>query len=101
MLARNEVITAAIEGYMSSDGTFLRRLLSALQSGAKSGGDARGLMSAAILIAAKDHPPIDIRIDYSPDPLDALSDLVNRIEDSEYARWMRALLTSIVPYPNR
>jgi len=100
MLARREVITAPIEGYMTSDGSLVHRLLAGLQLGAKSGGDARGLMSAAILIVSRDHPPIDIRIDYAPDPLDALSDLVSRIEEREYVDWMTALPTPLIPYPN-
>lgn len=99
MLERAEVIGAAVEGYMSFEGSFLQRLLASLWSGAKTGGDVRGLMSAAILIVAVDHPPIDIRVDYALDPLEALSDLANRIEEGGYASWMKTLPTSSVPYP--
>lgn len=100
MLTCEDVITSAVEGYLSFDGSFLRRLLAGLTSGAKNGGDARGLMSAAILIVAKDHPPIDLRVDYAPDPLRSLSDLVDRVEQREYAEWMQALPTSMVPWPS-
>lgn len=100
MLASADVITSAISGYMSSEGSFLRRLLAGLRSGAKSGGDARGLMSAAILIVAEDHPPIDIRVDYAADPLDTLSDLVARVEQGDYAGWMQSLPTLLSPDPS-
>ncbi|MEM9342970.1 MAG: DUF1028 domain-containing protein [Pseudomonadota bacterium] len=93
------VADAMVGGYRASRGTFVRRLLAGLVSGASDGGDARGLMSAAILIVAKDHPPIDLRVDYAQDPLADLSDLVNRIEAADYARWMRSLPTVLAPFP--
>lgn len=99
MLSRQGVITAAMDGYLSSQGSFVRKLLAGLQSGAGFGGDARGLMSAAILIVAEDHPPIDIRVDYAPDPLAALSDLADRIEGRDYLSWVNALPTTALPYP--
>lgn len=100
MLSRTSVVEATADGFASYRGSFLRRLMAGLTAGAKEGGDARGLMSAALLIIAEDHPPIDIRIDYAIDPLAALSDLATRVEEREYARWMKALPISLVPRTN-
>ncbi|MEM9229708.1 MAG: DUF1028 domain-containing protein [Pseudomonadota bacterium] len=100
MLSQSDVVGAMADGFLSSKDSFLRRLLAGLSSGANAGGDARGLMSAAILIIAQDHPPIDIRVDVAEDPLKALSNLATCIEAEEYVHWMRALPTSFTPYPS-
>lgn len=99
MLSDASVIKALVSGYETQQGSFLRKLLAGLVAGAEAGGDARGLMSAAILILSENHPPIDLRVDLSDDPLGALSDLVRRVEGREYAQWMQALPTTSDPYP--
>lgn len=100
MLSRASVVSAAVQGYTTSSEGFLRKLLTGLEAGAQEGGDSRGLMSVALLVVSADHPPIDVRVDYSEDPLRALRDLVARIEDPDYVRWMRALPTTLAPYSN-
>lgn len=100
MLARNAVVEAAAEAFLKGSGRFLRRLLSGLKAGAEIGGDARGLMSAAILIVAEDLPPIDLRVDYDQDPLNALERLIDRIEDPGYVSWTRKLPTKRRPFAN-
>ena len=99
MLATAGVVEAAVDGYLTASGSLLRKLLNGLECGAAEGGDARGLMSAAILIVAADHPPIDLRIDFSADPLSDLADLAARVEKEDYARWTRALPTQVRPFP--
>lgn len=101
MLAGPDVIAALVDGYATANGSFPRRLLAGLVAGAQNGGDARGLMSAAILIVAPNHPPVDLRIDVAPDPLDALASLLSKVEGPDYAEWMRALPTTAAPYPTR
>lgn len=100
MLSNAGVVQAMVGGYEAFQGNFLRRLLAGLEAGALNGGDARGLMSAAILIVSENHPPIDLRVDLSDDPLKALSELVNSIEKAEYQQWMRSLPTIATPHPN-
>jgi len=100
MLSDAGVVEAMVDGYNTFQGTFPRRLLAGLEAGALNGGDARGLMSAAILIVSENHPPVDIRIDLSDDPLKALSELVNSVEKDEYQQWMGSLPTNAVPHPN-
>ncbi|MGR3513849.1 MAG: DUF1028 domain-containing protein [Paracoccaceae bacterium] len=100
MLTDAGVVQAMVDGYEAFQGNLLRKLLAGLEAGALNGGDARGLMSAAILIVSENHPPIDIRVDLSDDPLKALSELVNSIEKDEYQQWMSSLPTNAVPHPN-
>lgn len=98
MLAGTAVVEACVDAVLASSASFPRRLLSGLKAGAEIGGDARGLMSAAILIVAEDLPPIDLRVDFDQDPLNALEDLVKSIEDPGYASWTKKLPTYRRPF---
>lgn len=98
MLSGPEVVEALVAGYTAFEGSFLRRLIAGLKTAADQGGDARGLMSAAVLIVAEDHPPLDLRVDLAEHPLTALSDLARRVEDPDYSRWMAALPTTQRPF---
>lgn len=98
MLAGTDVAEACVDAVLANSDSFLRRLLSGLKAGAEAGGDARGLMSAAILIVAEDFPPIDLRVDFDQDPLNALEVLVTRIEDPRYASWAKKLPTKRKQY---
>lgn len=100
MLTNASVVQTMVDGYEACQGNFPRRLLAGLEAGALNGGDTRGLMSAAILIVSENHPPIDLRVDLSDDPLKALSELVNSIEKAEYQQWMSSLPTIAEPRPN-
>lgn len=100
MLAGTAVIEACVDAVLAGSDSFPRRLLSGLRAGAEVGGDARGLLSAAILIVAEDFPPIDLRVDFDKDPLSALERLVKRTEDPDYASWTRKLPTQRRPFAN-
>ena len=97
MLLKPGVIAATVEGYMTSNASFARRLLAGLFSGAKAGGAARGLMSAALLIVAPASPPIDLRVDFADAPLRSLEELIIRTEAEDYEAWRRALPTRASP----
>jgi Family of unknown function (DUF1028) len=66
------------------DGALARRLLAALEAGEAAGGDARGRMSAALLVV-KGSPPeqpgggtvVDLRVDRSEAPLGELARLLD------------------------
>ncbi|MDA9940053.1 DUF1028 domain-containing protein, partial [Planktomarina temperata] len=66
------------------DGRMLRVLTAAKQAG----GDSRGLSSAALLILTPDRPPLDLRIDYSEDPISELKDLRHKARQSPYFDWL-------------
>lgn len=101
MLSDAAVVSACADAVRAHQGSLLRRLLAGLNAGAAAGGDARGLMSAAILILSKDHPPIDLRIDCAPDPLGALTALSDRVEAAPYTDWVGDLPTATAPYGQR
>jgi hypothetical protein len=65
-----EAMRAAFE---SSAGELSLRLLTALDAGEAAGGDARGRMSAAVLVVPAEGEPwrrtVDLRVDYHDDPL--------------------------------
>jgi uncharacterized Ntn-hydrolase superfamily protein len=83
MMAGTGVCEAMAEAFETSGGTLAERLVSALTAAEDKGGDARGRLSAALLVVEgtrHDHPwqgvLLDVRVDHSPDPLTDLSRLV-------------------------
>jgi hypothetical protein len=81
--------------FAGSTGPLARRLLAALFAGEAAGGDARGRMSAALLVVegtARATPGggkvVDLRVDRSDDPLGDLSRLL--VAADAYARYNQA-----------
>jgi uncharacterized Ntn-hydrolase superfamily protein len=84
MVASPEVWGAMAQGYEQASGPLARRLLAALDAGEAAGGDARGRMSAALLVVegqASEDPGggvvVDLRVDRSDDPLGDLGRLLD------------------------
>jgi uncharacterized Ntn-hydrolase superfamily protein len=87
MVSTPEVWGAMASAFESSTGDLARRLLAALDAGEAAGGDARGRMSAALLVVQGDAPQqpgggtvVDLRVDRSPDPLGELARLLDAAE---------------------
>lgn len=87
LLASDAVLDACLAGFMDAPEPLDRRLLRALDAAASAGGDSRGLLSAALLVVARDRPPLTLRVDHSDAPLRALSELHARATSGDYARW--------------
>jgi uncharacterized Ntn-hydrolase superfamily protein len=99
MMASPRVWPAMEAAYCAASGPFPRRLLTALEAGQAAGGDARGEMSAALLIVAgQPREPwakslVDLRVDRSRDPLGELRRLVDAAEAYEgFSRAAEALV---------
>ena len=74
MLASHNVISSMVNTFKDNPKCSLpKRMLYALQAGEKEGGDKRGKMSAAILYSKPNLRIMNLRIDYSHDPLKDLS----------------------------
>jgi len=74
MLIGSRVIKAMVETFEAAKGKLAERLLKTLESGQEAGGDKRGLMSAALLVAGEQwisetRPVLDLRVDAHHDPL--------------------------------
>jgi uncharacterized Ntn-hydrolase superfamily protein len=100
MMASPDVWPAMAEAYRTSTGSFPRRLLDALHAGQAAGGDARGTMSAALVVV--DGEPsepwagrsIDLRVDRSDEPLIDLDRLLDTsIAFSAYHEGVAALFS--------
>ena len=65
------------QAFEAAEGELGVRLLAALEAGEAAGGDARGRMSAALLVVPPDGEPwrrsVDLHVDYDEDPLAELS----------------------------
>jgi uncharacterized Ntn-hydrolase superfamily protein len=84
MVSSPEVWGAMAKGYEQATGPLARRLFAALEAGEAAGGDARGRMSAALLVVQGQVPAdpgggvvVDLRVDRSDDPLGDLGRLLD------------------------
>jgi uncharacterized Ntn-hydrolase superfamily protein len=84
MMSTPEVWGAMAAAYEQGTGVLARRLLAVLQAGEAAGGDARGRMSAALLVVGGqvvEDPGggvvVDLRVDRSEDPLGDLAGLLD------------------------
>lgn len=92
ILSGTEVLDAMIAGYRAAGGAALaERLLAALAAGEEAGGDARGTCSAALLVDGGLGAALNLRIDYSGDPVAALADLHERSKEAEYRDFLKRL----------
>lgn len=87
MLARKEVLDAMSRSFIKSRGELADRLIGALISGEKAGGDKRDkpYASASLFIVKKDSGPmnigdryIDLRIDYGREPIKELQFILQK-----------------------
>jgi len=73
-----EVVRAMARSYESTQGDLIDRLLAALASGQREGGDRRGMQSAALLVVRKgagysgSDRWVDVRVDDHPSPIEEL-----------------------------
>jgi uncharacterized Ntn-hydrolase superfamily protein len=83
MMSSREVWPAMASAFTASSGPFAQRLLAALIAGEAAGGDARGHMSAALIVVEGSRAAqpgagtvVDVRVDRSDDPLGDLAQLL-------------------------
>jgi len=77
MLTGSRVIKAMTETFEATKGKLAERLLKALEAGQEAGGDKRGRMSAALLVAGEQwisetRPVLNLRVDAHQDPVKEL-----------------------------
>jgi uncharacterized Ntn-hydrolase superfamily protein len=96
MMSSPGVWPAMAAAFETADGPLSRRLLASLVAGEEAGGDARGRMSAALVVvdaAAATEPGdgtiVDLRVDCSGDPLGALGALLDTAD--AFAGYHRAV----------
>jgi uncharacterized Ntn-hydrolase superfamily protein len=83
LMANDRVWGALAEGFEAATGPLASRLLAGLDAAQAAGGDARGVMSAAILVVEGEPPELpgagvvaDLRVERSEDPLGDLRHLL-------------------------
>jgi hypothetical protein len=91
MVSSPNVWDAMAAAFQGSAGPLARRLLGALDAGEAAGGDARGRMSAALLVVEGTPPQqpgggtvVDLRVDRSEDPLGDLGRLLDAADAFAY-----------------
>jgi uncharacterized Ntn-hydrolase superfamily protein len=95
MMASERVWSAMADTYVESTGPFARRLVATLDAGQAAGGDARGVMSAVLVVVSGERGDpwegrlVDLRVDRSEDPLGALHALLDASD--AYQRFGRAV----------
>lgn len=77
MMAAEGVPEGMAGAFEEAEGELADRLLASLEAGERAGGDARGRISAALLVVPAEGEPwrrtVDLRVDYHEDPLAELS----------------------------
>jgi len=78
MLVSKDTIIAISESFQSTSGKLNDRLLKALEAGQNAGGDKRGRVSAALLVASKQAKRYhNLRVDAHSDPVNELRRIYN------------------------
>lgn len=75
MLVGSRVIEAMAQTFESTEGDLAERLMKALEAGQEEGGDRRGRVSAALVVAGQKKgtsPLLNLRVDKHPDPVGEL-----------------------------
>ena len=101
MLANREVIPAMEAAYLDTRQRkdMASALIAALSAAQQQGGDHRGTLSAALKVRAPGGLPYDLRIDYAPNAISALSELHLRIEqDGDFQSFLARLPTADNPH---
>jgi uncharacterized Ntn-hydrolase superfamily protein len=77
MLARDTCWDAMVEAFAAGEGDLIDRLLAALDAAERTGGDARGRQSGAIVVWTGEERVVDLRVADHPEPLQELRRLVD------------------------
>ena len=84
MLVNREVLDAMADSFRKSKGEFSCRLLASIEAGQAAGGDSRGKVSAALVVAsAKPRLYHNIRVDYNADPVRELKRVYDKCVELE------------------
>ena len=91
ILAGGGVLLAMLERFEQT-GTLAERLLAALVAGEIAGGDSRGTSSAALKVYHHEaYAAVDLRVDWSENPLNNLSSLLERTTNGGYAEFLASV----------
>ena len=86
MLGSEEVVPEMEKSFQKNfDFNLPKRLLLALKAGEKAGGDKRGRLSAALFYSKPNHRIMVLRIDYSNNPLEDLTEALELRYSEEYS----------------
>ena len=91
-LASTDVLEAMLGSFNAASGPLADRMLEALRAGHRAGGDRRGTRSAALKVFDRHpYPMVDLRADWSADPVADLADILAATREPEYADFFAAL----------
>ena len=91
-LSGQNVLTRMIDCYYENPDLDLGwRLIACLDKARESGSDRRGTYSAALKLDDGKTMPVDLRIDYSQDPIEDLSQVYTRWHDADYQAFLNRL----------
>jgi uncharacterized Ntn-hydrolase superfamily protein len=92
-----EVIDAAADAFAGAKVAFPVRLIGALEAGIAAGSDRRGTLSAALLVVARDRPPLTLRVDHDEAPVARLRALYEKTREPAYQEWLATVPTRDEP----
>jgi uncharacterized Ntn-hydrolase superfamily protein len=98
MLSATSVLDAAAMHVRESNADVASRLLGALKAARDAGGDRRGLSSAALLVLSPNMAPLDLRVDWSDQPVSDLEKLLIKTRTAPYSDWIMQVPTLSDPF---
>ncbi len=96
-LANEGVLRVLKQEFLHTTGSLATRLLRSLEAAADAGGDARGLLSAAIKVVSPVSPPLDLRVDHGSTPLADLAALFELTKQEDYRSFLDRVPTTESP----
>lgn len=99
MLVGEEVLGEMLRTYEeSADKPFAHRMLAALEAAEAAGGDKRGTRSGALRVYETErYPAIDVRADWSLEPIADLGEILTATLETDYAEFFARLPTEAEP----
>ncbi|MED7789667.1 DUF1028 domain-containing protein [Francisella sp. 19X1-34] len=93
-LVSREVLNRMIETYTKTESqNLVEQIIASLEAGLLAGGDKQGALSIAIRVVSDEHPPCDLRVDYSSNIISEIRKLYSHYTDSSYNKFIKAIPT--------
>ena len=100
MLRSDRVIIAMEKSLLESNGsaTIEDKLMRSMVAAETAGGDKRGTCSAALMTERSDGYRLDLRVDYSNQPIDDLNELLKKMRSDDANNFLNRIPTRRFPY---
>lgn len=98
-LVGRKVLTGMLEAYKNTQNqNLVEQIIASLEAGLLAGGDKQGALSIAVRVVSDEHPPCDLRVDYSLNIISDIRKLYSYYTDDSYKKFINAIPTVNSPF---